>query len=1068
MRLFESYIVAFILWLITSTSLYGNELKFKSYDHTYGLNNSTVTDIYKDNNGRLWIGTSRGASLFTGTEFISLGHFVGDSIHQTLGAVNVINELDKNELWIGTSGDGIYSVNIETGKYKHFRINTENLSLSISNSYINCIYNRNNENLWIGTAYGLNVTNGNGKFEQYLFEETLTKGDPNILAIIPKYEQLVILFTNLGEIIELNTETGTYNKVAEVHLDKAEISNVVKDSLGNFWIGTKYNGLFLIDQNYIELELPDMLRNIQHYPIMDLQLDHSGNVFIATDGKGLFKVDANTLNVSHIQQRPHDQYSLVSNQLQSIFIDEIDILWTGYFKDGLSRTLLENDGISHFYKTSELKPGLPNNIINCFTEDSKGHIWIGTESGISIYDRKNKNYQLSQNLYTSILRKIGDQPITAIHYSHRNNVVSVGTYNSGLYQINLNSKRIKHYNAEKDDLQSNFIRSIIEDEKERYLLATIDGGLHALIEDKVEPIFIYHKDGYKLNDFFHLSQDSSNVWLSSAGGGTIKVSKDNLEGEMYTNLDGRLSYSSATLSDSSFYVGTDKGLYKYSVELNDFKPINILPEESDVFGIIEDSNGLLWLSSSTGLYRYNPNNNLLHTISSFNLQEKEYQPVSFFKLSDGCILFGGINGFNLINPDEYKFPDHEQSVFLSSFEIYNTNIRTGAYYSDHKKMEKHINFLDEIVIPYNVNFFSISTNVINYFYNNQNKIAYSMNKASDVSDLSITSGKMSFHNLPAGTYNLSIFPVNRDMTPQMSGLKKLTIIKESPWWEKTWFYTLLIFVISIALIAQYRNRIKRLKANKKHLEKTVNEKTIDLENKTIEIADQRDALKRTLQTNKQLEGFKESVISMIIHDLKNPLNSIIGLSSLNDPIFIKHIHNASRQMLHLVENILDVRKYETNSLKLFLVHSDLKQLSNEAIEEVSFLLKQKNNRIINNTFSFELQLDPDIIRRVYVNLLTNAIKFSPENGPITLNSEINDSHIIISISDEGAGIAIEDQDSIFDLYQQIDAKKSGKVNSTGIGLSFCKMAIEEHQGKIWVDSQYKKGSRFIFKLPINK
>lgn len=171
-----------------------------------------------------------------------------------------------------------------------------------------------------------------------------------------------------------------------------------------------------------------------------------------------------------------------------------------------------------------------------------------------------------------------------------------------------------------------------------------------------------------------------------------------------------------------------------------------------------------------------------------------------------------------------------------------------------------------------------------------------------------------------------------------------------------------------------------------------------------ELTHQRDELQKTLDQNLKLENFKEALISMIVHDLKNPLNGIIGLSSLNEPEYLERIHNVSQQMLYMVENILDVRKYENHSLKIFHQQTDIREVVEEAIGDVNFLITDNNIQIVNTMDHIITSFDRDIIKRVYVNLLTNAIKFSPTRGTITLEGSYrmvsDQKQLILSIKDQ--------------------------------------------------------------------
>jgi len=217
----------------------------------------------------------------------------------------------------------------------------------------------------------------------------------------------------------------------------------------------------------------------------------------------------------------------------------------------------------------------------------------------------------------------------------------------------------------------------------------------------------------------------------------------------------------------------------------------------------------------------------------------------------------------------------------------------------------------------------------------------------------------------------------------------------------------------------------------------------------------------------KLGSFKEQMTSMIAHDLKNPLNTIIGLSQQKNtnPHLITR---SGRQVLTMVNNMLDVYKFEETEMQLCLEDISLKLLIKMAFEEIHFLAEQKNLQIFDKVEkNYSLNVDVDLIRRVFVNILSNAIKYSPNNASISLKvEEVSETEIKIFIEDEGIGIEKEYQKKIFDRFLQVEARKAGIANSTGLGLTFCKMVIEAHQGEIGVLSEKERGTSFWFTIKI--
>ena len=240
-----------------------------------------------------------------------------------------------------------------------------------------------------------------------------------------------------------------------------------------------------------------------------------------------------------------------------------------------------------------------------------------------------------------------------------------------------------------------------------------------------------------------------------------------------------------------------------------------------------------------------------------------------------------------------------------------------------------------------------------------------------------------------------------------------------------------------------------------------------LEEKNQHIEEQRQELEKSYAQLKELEDFKESMTNMIVHDLKNPLNSIIGLSESDaNKEGLKTINASGRRMLHLVTNILDINKFEESKFQLKLESHRVLSVIDEAIDEVKVELKSNSIKVVNDTDSSLVgNYDFEIIARVLMNILTNAIKYTSPGGTINIRSVQEDGKVKIAVADTGQGIPADKIDSIFDKFSQVKNKMYGKTSSTGLGLSFCKLAVEAHEGRIWVESEVGKGTTFFITVP---
>lgn len=247
---------------------------------------------------------------------------------------------------------------------------------------------------------------------------------------------------------------------------------------------------------------------------------------------------------------------------------------------------------------------------------------------------------------------------------------------------------------------------------------------------------------------------------------------------------------------------------------------------------------------------------------------------------------------------------------------------------------------------------------------------------------------------------------------------------------------------------------------------------IDLAEKNDLISLQAEELRVTNETLEELGQFKQEMTGMLVHDLKNPLNAIIGLTETQyQPKHYEAIRHSGQNMLNLVNNILDVQRFEEAKIQLHLTSTHFKNVCLQAYEQVAYLFKEKNIQFqVRISEGSNLDMDEELITRVMINLLSNAAKYTPNNGLVSIQeayTEIPTPQIKIFVKDNGVGIAPELIPHVFDKYSQAEMPADIRAQSTGLGLTFCKLVIEAHQGTIGVESQLGQGSTFWFQLAAN-
>ena len=274
-----------------------------------------------------------------------------------------------------------------------------------------------------------------------------------------------------------------------------------------------------------------------------------------------------------------------------------------------------------------------------------------------------------------------------------------------------------------------------------------------------------------------------------------------------------------------------------------------------------------------------------------------------------------------------------------------------------------------------------------------------------------------------------------------------------------------ILLLSVLTFLLFISRSKRkLKTAYSKLEDANNEIKFQKE----EILMQSEELRTINEHLVQLIKFKQDISGMIVHDLKNPLSIMLGLTtSIPDIERLKMLHDSAQRMLNLVLNILDINKYEDSKLELKYSRTDINDLIKLITEDIDASLNFRSLKVnLNLQDGLIFSFDNDIIRRVLDNILNNAIKYSPENETIHISTIKNDNQVRVTIRNMGEPIPVEMQEAIFEPYGRVDRKENeSSVKSTGLGLTFCKMAVMAHNGTIGVESSENNPTDFWFELP---
>ena len=1041
------------LKISTSYANIRESFNFKNITIEDGLSQSTVETIYQDSKGYIWIGTNDGLDRYNGYEF---KHYKHDKYDKNSIANNYIVDIieDKNEyIWVSTIG-GLSRINPDKDEIKNYYSKEDSGNLSNSNLW-QLLCTKDNR-LIASTIDGLNVYDKNkDKFTRILYKEGELPSQ-YIYSLEEDINGHIWVGTDNG-LVELDKDLNIVKSYQDA-IGDSDVYNVYDDSKGNIWVCTLDNGLFKInldDKSVENYKNNNSKISIPSNNVRDIISDSEGKLWIATD-KGLCTFDYEREEFITYNKKSYQSNSLIDDEIFCLLKDSSGLIWIGTYS-GISR-FNPNSNFTHFKLDPYEDNSISGNVIHGIYEDDDKTLWIGTnKSGVNIINGESIKHLNKEN--SNIVSDLIED-ITGFK-----NYIFIGT-NEGLSVLVKNDKTAKNYTitnyTTKDGLPSNKIRSLFIDSK-GYLWIGTNKGLAILDTNNNKIIDItYILDEMGVSDKFirAVYEDSKGNYYIGCflEGGLIKINPNTKEYKIYKNIendDSSISNNSIRYINEDLYgnilVGTSHGINILNLSTDKF---NHYTEKdglinNTIYGILVDKNNGIWMSTNAGISKLSTEDATFKNFTiTDGLQSNEFNGRACFKSKDGNMYFGGINGFNVFNSQDIELSTFEPKVIFDNFEINGTN-------------NKDIS---------NIKFKSNENNIkINFFtndYKNTKTTQYYYKLEGLENEWNMTnSNSLVFANLGSGDYTLKIKTITQHGV--MSDESSVHFTINPPIWRSN--YAICIYLILIIIsILRYMHKVNTL-------DRLVNERTNKLR-KEMEKNEQ--LFKKVLS----LEQNKNNYFVNLSHELRTPLNV---LSSINQLIkeFTKKDNfitpeklsyymgimdrNCSR-LLGLINNLIDHTKIENNSYIINKKDEDIVYLVEETVLDMKDYIEEKGLELIFDTDVEEkvIRCDKVDIERCIINLVGNAVKFTPEGGLIEVLLQDLDDKVKIIVKDNGIGISEENQKIIFDRFNQVVDESSEQKGGSGLGLTITKQLITLHNGEIYVESEVGVGSEFIIILPV--
>lgn len=1111
-------VVAVLIMMLSSHAQ--GQIKFEPLKSE--ISQSLVRDVFRDQEGFLWIANNGVGLMKHNSQYITRYlHDDKDSTSLSDDGVIVLEQDSAKQIWIGTKA-GLNRYQPYTDNFVRYT-NEAGDSTSLSDNFINDIYLDNKGTVWVLTVKGLcQYLPHNDDFKRYYIPSSPLKN--NFTGMDQDAAGNYWVVTSSNGIYQFHPQSGVFTNIADPHTDRERLfaKTLLIDEQDRFWIGNWGAGLaqFYPDSNsYTYWPIAEDGFGINKNLVLDILEWQDNQLLVGVDQGGINNVDLNTGKVSYIKTNNPYYGKLTSNGITSFHLDHEGILWVGTSRGGVVYYNPKEQRF-HSYVRRELYTDLKDgdysmpifNINSCFFEDSKGLIWIGTDGGgLSAFNRKTLRFRVythdPNNPYS-----ISSNVIRAITEDAKGDIY-IATWDGG---INKFDRKTGHFTQEvlQRDKTGGYhgrnLWSVHNDFRNRLWINNPLGHLDLYDENKqlldqyfVEP----NPDTYNLPIIF---EDFSNQIYTNTAKGVFLYHESEQYFEHIVNIP---EVTVINVDDPEhIWVGTHKkGVYLCSHTgqiLQHYTRKDGLADNA-VYAIVTGNDGGLWISTQNGLSRLDPaTEQFTNYTKADGLPGNQFFMQAFVKTHDGEIFLGGSDGFISFNPAQIPKNTSLPRVYITNFFVNNelVNFREAG-----APITRPVCYTDEVTLNYRQRMLAFDFMAINFTHPNKSRYKYKLEGFdSDWKETDALVRRSTYTNIDPGHYVFKVIASNSDgLWSDEPAWVKITI--KPPFWQKRWFYGVMVFLslVVIALISRMRNR--KLIRDKIRLQKKVelrteviqkqseelNQQNNILEEQKEELRTQRDELAHHREQLEQLveerthdlliakekaeksDQLKSHFLANMSHEIRTPMNAIIGFSNLlgDDSLTTKQrdeftgvIMSNADSLLYLIEDILDFSMIEADQMKIRIQ----KFLLNGFLDNIysSFALRNKKQDItirLNNTLKdsdYLINSDEFRIRQILSNLMSNAIKFT-DSGFVVLAVRQTDKELLFTVTDTGHGISPDEQEIIFNQFVKLEADQFMAKRGIGLGLAISNRLTALLGARLWVDSQLDKGSVFTLALPLS-
>jgi ligand-binding sensor domain-containing protein/signal transduction histidine kinase/DNA-binding response OmpR family regulator len=1057
-------ITAALLCVYLFLPLYVHAQKIRLLNSEQGLPNSIIQKISQDEHGYIWIATENGVSYFDGMRFTTFHYEQNQPGTISSDLVKIIFTDSRGTCWIGTSNN-LQIFDYENNVFRTFPIHNPS---GINNNYISSITESPDKEKLLVSVAGIGIIVYDAKSHEIdnKTTEQLKKvyGTAYLGYMFFDSEGYLWTFAEQGNFFKLNFRQKTIDKNIWSNelsgiASKIVVSAIVEDPISkNLLIGTFNHGLFIYDRSLGYIRRAKGASSSK-FPIRALLAETKNglnadlNIWIGTEGYGLKKYsrkDENIIN-TNLQYSPID---LDNCKVHSILQDTQGNIWVSVFQKGLLIIPKSTYGFEYL-KLSESQGARSENqaCATAITRDQAGNLWVGTDGG-GLF-QISKTGQIKR--FTKENTPLPNNSILTLATDKRG-TIWISTYMGGITTYNPSSG----FRSYSDAIELQKVNSsLYNKENDKLYFGTLGHGIRVLsiTENRIEA-FPSSVNSEWINAL--CIDKSGTLWAGSTNGVHCYDAKTGKTKNMMLTKkigDSRI-YSFLEDNDGSIWIGSADKLIHYKQEndkLTFFSKKDGLPSNL-ISAIQQDANGILWLSTVKGLSRFDTKNIKFKNFYTYDgLQDNEFRLGATYKDKDGKMFFGGINGITAFYPNKVdSWKQTIPNIYFSQLSVLNKSINYDEALGKSNILDRHITQAKQITLKYDQNVFSLEFAVLEY--TNPKKVVYGYMLKGFDTDWRFTDSdhrSATYTNLPDGRYTFKVKAFYEGSSNSNDVVYNEINIRILPPWYKTWWAYLFYLICFAAVTWQFYNFLKSRKIR---------------------------AQERVESEKKEM---KLKMFTDISHEIRTPLTLVINpLKSMRETEIDhkrKEMYNLmyrnSLRILRLINQLMDMRKIDNQQLMMHFNQTDLIffiQDIMKSFEQVA-IMRNIDFRLVSNRESLNVWIDQGNFDKVLFNILSNAFKFTPDNGYmlISVDTFVNNKHsginanvaeyVELQLENSGSFIDNSELERIFDRFYQSGDSNSG---GSGIGLHLAKMIIQLHHGIITAKN-IENGVAFIIRIPLD-